>query len=121
MKNKIIDYSLAKELHELGFDFDSYTGWYGYSDITEDTLYFGDTTPDAEEIKAYCSDDLLMWLKDNSDFDVVDLLYALKDDNNFYAYYSINNFQDACEDPKPSNALAKAIITILKEKQNNEK
>lgn len=109
MTNKVTSYELSKELHDLGYkpetDEGGYWGLYFNRGNCEATYYkthndfIADTRACHLLISAPDCHDLLMWLKNNSSHDVIDLLYAIKDD---------------VGDKQPQNALAKAIIWVLK-------
>lgn len=125
MKDKVCDYKYAKELDELGFDCDSHTGyWLHWIRETDYYIWFSSTGkvdiflkennyPKNNLIEAYGSDDLLNWLEKNTG----DIWYLIQQESNYVVRKSWQDYAFS-QDPKPSNALAKAIITILKGKNN---
>lgn len=127
MENKVTSYELSKQLHELGFDCENYTGTYYLGMWRESDCLHGDTDrPDP--IKAYDCHDLLEWLKefsstrDNLAHSNEELRlhigYHLEGDTNLLVYGHLlrldkEHIEIFSDDAQPQNALALAIIAIL--------
>ena len=110
MENKVTNYSLSKQLHDLGFDCESHTGTYYLGEWNESNCLHRDTDrPDP--IKAYDCHDLLMRLAECSSF--LNLYPNESSQNCFHA--EVRN-KPRLTDTQPQNALAKAIIEILQTK-----
>lgn len=122
MKDKVTSYEISKRLDELGFECESHCGWWSYSEEylpheEEKGFIIDKCSP-----KAYDCWDLLMWLKENSifsDADVIDLLYCVKEDNDFYAHHFNGMKKDVAISSQPQDALGLAVIKILEERNND--
>ncbi len=124
---KYTDYELSKQLHELGFESKSHCGWWGRAansiaileycvlhELETEEVYnkyvYHDGFADFQQgYKAYDCYDLLMWLQK------VDNIESKP--YSFYIGMSTFWMTKGEYDTNPANALAKAIIQILKEKQ----
>ncbi len=131
---KVTSYKLSKQLAELGFDNKNYTGWWveilgSYSppeSIAEEgfieEIKWQKRKPrkdrgDIENYyKAYDCRDLFFWLAQCkfASFQPGFSLRVYRDLSN--NYFEVLEYQAECF--QPQNALAKAIIEILKEKNN---
>lgn len=113
MQQKIVDYKLCQRLAELGFECPSHTGWwfeYNSPIPGKDRVEYRhgvdaiDKSYADNEIKAYDCWDLLMWAYMTNP-ELSDKWVQLMEEFKFGLCY------------EPQNALAKAIIKILEERQ----
>ena len=139
MENKVTSYELSKQLHELEFDCENHTGWWGIQIANTDesptgsVQWFHHLCTETWEIcksptKAYDCDDLLGWLAYHQE------MAACWEWKLIYRPYSITpadghgvgfvgtvgslKFGYTCQAEQPVNALAQIIIRILKEVNN---
>lgn len=128
MQEKIVDYKLCQRLAELKFECESHTGWWqeyegqwfylrGQDDVSVDV-------PSSNFYKAFDCWDLLMWAHRNRS-DVSKIAY-LSIPNALETKFTTGTVINECwisvdlaemRDKEPQNALAKAIIKILEERQ----
>lgn len=125
MENKVTSYETSKTLAEAGFDSEVHTG--GYLRTTLDggktwTYFYTERDPEKQEwcLKAYDCHDLLMCLRekerDNGPSDFCAMRISLDKQHFYFNYLSCPRKIDWCAyDKQPQEALAKAIIEILKE------
>ncbi len=126
-QQKVTNYELSKELSECGFESETHMGWYiryGFEVFTKKPKYVWSdhkvwidehTEPDTvEPIKAYDTWDLLMWLnKYRSQYYKELSIHGCLD----HGLFNCPIGSDTNRSPQPQNALAMAIIKILKEEK----
>jgi len=114
MSEKVTNYELSKQLHDLGFDSDSHSGW--WQEYEGKTFYLKHNEDVREDIpmskfyKAYDCWDLLMWLDNGG-------IYKDSEKHYYVTQYMPWGPVHHESDPEPQNALALAVIAILKEEQ----
>lgn len=114
MESKVTSYEISKRLSELGFKSDSHRGWWGTKiGITAESKW---ATREIElahyhvnQVKAYDTWDLLMWLKDQDKFL---LEYCVGFQVELEALAS-DEFWFENGEEQPQNALGLAVIKIL--------
>jgi hypothetical protein len=123
MSNKVTSYETSKALAAVGFDLEVYTGWWANVPESNELIYRSTNRDMVSEdllwqlssirYKAYDCHDLLEWLRSKgASFHIEDFR-----DSNYRAVYKgfqpVQGFGN-----EPQEALAKVIIEILKETNN---
>ena len=112
MEDKVCSYELAKQLHDLKFECKSHCGWWEIYPFGEANWRDREEIIVFHKIKAYDCHDLLMWLRDRKTYKGMESLNINITDFDFSPYEALT------ESYQPQEALAKAVIEILKEKLN---
>lgn len=142
MQEKVTNYELSKELREHEFDGKSHCGWWfdgrigcfkeglqyrcGYTTVsalepTRESTVIAHHLEEISNIKAYLCWDLLMWLREQGKINetAANFIGYLKLYGDSFDY--TDHISDSVtEAPSPQNALAKAVIEILKEKKEGK-
>lgn len=134
MKNKCTSYETSKRLLELGFKSETHCGWWQvdkeitgeevlmsakfFLDYEKIQLFFERNQVTSNIYKAYDCHDLLMWLKKRTTGKLfLNKNFNFDADFMFFKEKYQRHYLSESNDEQPQEALAKAVIKILKERE----
>jgi hypothetical protein len=115
---KYTSYEISKRLHELGFDSNSHCGWWMLSTY-EHQIFWTNEKFSGDKCKAYDCYDLILYSRQKGTYgnQIINLEPRGFGGKTWVNVAYGDKYREYCEDLEPQNALAQAIIKILKERK----